>query len=96
MSITGKIVGFFLLLIGLGWLSKKTQAGAGLAELGMGVQEAISRIVSPQIRPTFVFRYAFIPMSADMTREPANGTSDKSNPDREPTWHLPLWPPIFR
>ena len=36
-------------LIAVGWLSKRTQAGAGIAELGAG----ISSFLSPQITPTF-------------------------------------------
>lgn len=40
-------------VLGLGIISQYFQAGAGLAQLGVGLQEIISRPLSPQITPYF-------------------------------------------
>ena len=38
-------------LVVLGWVAKQTEAGLGLGEIGAGIQEMISKPLSPQIRP---------------------------------------------
>lgn len=41
-------------MVVLGAISKQTGAGVGLAELGAGLQQAISLPLSPQIKPSIV------------------------------------------
>jgi len=77
-AIAGRIGAVLLMLVGIGWLAKYTKAGAGLSELGRGAQEAISRLLSPKITPTFgVGWYGVV----DMTSQSKDVTSDYSNPD---------------
>ena len=59
------------------------QLGSNIAEFGRGVQTGISSILSPQVRPTVLFRFGWwVGPVSDYTKEPSNGTDDRTNPDR--------------